>query len=102
MIGEVAVASAVFQLELFDANRNRLFSVTGSIGAGESSELVRTLAAGTEPIKPEERIEGKDGKFTPNPAYKRPPFDYNDPEASQRELMAGIISVPPEPYRSAR
>ncbi|MGE0059121.1 MAG: alpha/beta fold hydrolase [Dehalococcoidia bacterium] len=38
-----------------------------------------------------QRVDGPNSKFSPNPAYKRPPFDYSDPEGSQRELMAGII-----------
>src|SRR5690606_5607788 len=42
-------------------------------------------------VPPEKRIPAKDGKFTPNPNYNRPPFDYDHPEDSQRELMAGII-----------
>ncbi|MBM3939834.1 MAG: alpha/beta hydrolase [SAR202 cluster bacterium] len=40
-------------------------------------------------VDPAKRVAPKDGKFTPNPNYVRPPFDGT--EESMRMLMAGII-----------
>ena len=40
-------------------------------------------------VDPARRVAGKDGKFTPNPAYSRPEWDGT--EESMRVLMEGII-----------
>jgi pimeloyl-ACP methyl ester carboxylesterase len=48
--------------------------------------------SGGDLVDPSKRVEGKDGKFTPNPNYVRPPFDGS--EDSMRILMEGIIYAP--------
>lgn len=48
--------------------------------------------SGGDLVDPAKRVATKDGKFTPNPNYQRPPFDGS--EKSMQVLMEGIIYAP--------
>jgi pimeloyl-ACP methyl ester carboxylesterase len=50
---------------------------------------VAFIAGGIGDINERARVNPSEGKFTPNPAYERVPFDGT--EQSMRDLMAGII-----------
>ena len=42
-------------------------------------------------VDPGKQVPGPQSKFSANPGYQRPPFDYDKAEESQRVLMEGII-----------
>jgi pimeloyl-ACP methyl ester carboxylesterase len=90
-----------FVKEFADALCLDKFHLSGnSMGCGNSVQFIQrypervisfALIAGgwADLADPAKRITGKDGKFTPNPSYNRPPWDGT--EQSMRELMEGII-----------
>jgi 2-hydroxy-6-oxonona-2,4-dienedioate hydrolase len=76
------------------------FHLSGnSMGCQVSADFVVTypervlsvgfIAGGLGDINERPRVGPREGKFTPNPAYERVPFDGT--EQSMRDLMAGII-----------
>ena len=97
------VKSAVEFIDMFaDALGLDRFHIGGnSMGCSHSAyyavnhpERVLSIGyiAGLNPILPPERTTvTKDSKFTSNPSYIRPAFDYDNAEESQRVQMSGII-----------